>query len=84
MRGSSTHPWQGLGRSHAKYSALDDTPSEDTWWTAIGATAYSSPKHFQFKEDCIPGPLPHLVTKVELYISGAINHNTYILLCLIF
>ena len=65
-------PWQGLGRSFAKYSVLDDTPSDDTWWTAIGATAYSASEHIQ-SDDCIPGPLPHLVTKVELYISGGKN-----------
>ena len=66
----NNHPWGGLGRSFAKYSVLDDTPSDDPWWTAIGATAYSASEHIQ-SDDCIPGPLPHLVTKVELYISGA-------------
>ena len=65
-------PWQGLGRSLAKYSVLDDTPSDDTWWTAIGATAYSAPEHIKSEEDCIPGPRTHMVTKVELYILGSI------------
>ena len=65
-------PWQGLGRSFAKYSVLDDTPSDDTWWTAIGATAYSAPEHIKSEEDCIPGPRTHMVTKVELYILGGI------------
>ena len=69
--------WRGLGRSHANFSFLDDTPSDDTWWTAIGATAYSGPEHVQCEDedDCIPGPIPNLVTKVELYISGGKNQH---------
>ena len=68
----NNHPWRGLGRSQAKFSFLDDTPSDDTWWTAIGATAYSAPEHIKSEEDCIPGPRTHMVTKVELYILGSI------------
>ena len=91
LRDGNNNSWRGLGRSHSKFSFLDDTPADDTQWTAIGATAlgYSSAefkKMFNkfsansslslgFLLSCIPGPIPHCVTKVELYISSGKNQR---------
>ena len=80
--------WAGLGRSPVGHrSFLDDTPSDYTWWTSIGATEYLYEKDviaYIYLEERdlignishgilsygIPGPIPHLVSKVELFLSG--------------
>ena len=56
--------WVGLGRDPTglKYSLINDAPSSIYWWSAIGATKYTE------GADTIPGPWPHVVTKVELYV----------------
>ena len=57
-------PRVGLGRDGiaSTGSLIDDAPSRTYWFTAIGATKYHG------GADTIPGPKPHVVTKVELYV----------------
>ena len=65
-RNSINNPWAGLGRNLANdtKALMDDAPSEvDYYWSAIGMTFYHG------QNDTIPGPLHHLVKKVELYVD---------------
>ena len=65
-RNSINNPWAGLGRNLANdtKALMDDAPSEvDYYWSAIGMTFYHG------QNDTIPGPLHHLVKKVDLYVD---------------
>ena len=69
MLDSYKNKWVGLGRDGTAKtdSFIDDAPSGTYWWTAIGATKYHG------GADTIPGPYPHVVTKVELYVFNKGN-----------
>lgn len=58
--------WKGIGKSVSSTNFIDDYPQNGAWWTAIGARR-GHPKG----SSKIPGPQPHVVTKVELYAIKA-------------
>ena len=57
-------PWVGLGRSPADLTdtLMDDKPDSGWSYSAIGATRYRGRGY-------IPGPRPHKVHKVELFVN---------------
>ena len=59
-------PWGGLGKCSGKpnNAAICDTPTTGYWWMCVGC------KGWYQKTGIIPGPSPHAVKKVELYIRN--------------
>ena len=59
-------PWGGLGKSGNSNTLAGDAGSNPRGypWMAVGATKYFTPS-----EKTIPGPFPHMVKKIELYVK---------------
>ena len=66
-------PWGGLGKSPSQwpYAAIDDSPSQNAWWSAIGST--------RVYNGGIPGPRYSVdaqantlgvVKKVQLFVQN--------------
>ena len=61
--GTIGHDFGGLAKSDSNHALIDDTGSNQNWWSAIGATKYAPPQ-----ATTIPGPRPIKIKKVVLNV----------------
>ena len=74
-KNSYNHSWTGLGRNSNPNAdaVIDDAPSTDVFyrWSAVGAIRYYEGNHTRVLQsnNTIPGPIGHLVTKVDFFVK---------------
>ena len=83
-KNSYNHSWVGLGRNPNPNAdaVIDDAPSTDVFyrWSAVGAIRFYEGNHTRFLQsnNTIPGPVGHLVTKVDFFVKTGASKFLYL------